>query len=294
MRFRCSRLLRIPSLHLIDREQLEEKTGFKLEKAPEMAQTDPAFAMNKATPAKTPLQTHENRLQNVAKNLDGQGEGSGENALVEALNSLFEKTLAETMAEELENEGKGEGEEVKNTECRAQDPSQCHTHGVRAVKSSPEGDAQAKKCGYASVQDMMDHAKVVPESRIEDISKGYSGKCEAHEAIAVISKNTPFYDSEGNSVKFSNDILEHYIEGRRRRDNMPKISNLEDLPFAIKAVKSDTYGVTRLKYPKGTTPDPLNPPRGTQREYHISANGGQMKVFVYIQGGIINGWHVAK
>ena len=104
--------------YLIDREQLEEKTGFKLEKAPEMAQTDPAFAMNKATPAKTPLQTHENRLQNVAKNLDEQGEGSGENALVEALNGLFEKTLAETMAEELENEGKGEGEgeEIKNNE----------------------------------------------------------------------------------------------------------------------------------------------------------------------------------
>ena len=83
-----------------------------------MAQTDPAFAMNKATPAKPPLQTHENRLQNVAKNLDEQGEGSSENALVEALEGLFEKTLAETMAEELEKEGKGEGEgeEIKNYE----------------------------------------------------------------------------------------------------------------------------------------------------------------------------------
>ena len=83
-----------------------------------MAQTDPAFAMNKATPADTPLQTRENRLQNVAKALDEQGEGPGENALVEALEGLFEKTLAETMAEELENEGKGEGEgeEIKNNE----------------------------------------------------------------------------------------------------------------------------------------------------------------------------------
>ena len=99
-----------------------------------MAQTDPAFAMNKATPAKPPLQTHENRLQNVAKNLDEQGEGSSENALVEALEGLFEKTLAETMAEELENAGEGEG--VKNTECRAQDPSKCHTHGT--PKYTPE------------------------------------------------------------------------------------------------------------------------------------------------------------
>jgi len=62
----------------------------------------------------------------------------------------------------------------------------------------------------------------------------------------------------------------------------------------IKAVKTDTYGVTRLKYPHGTTPDPLNPPRGTQREYHLPTDHGEMKVFVYIQGGHINGWHVEK
>jgi hypothetical protein len=64
--------------------------------------------------------------------------------------------------------------------------------------------------------------------------------------------------------------------------------------LAIKAVKTDTYGVTRLKYPHGTTPDPQNPPRGTQREYHLPTDHGEMKVFVYIQGGHINGWHVAK
>ncbi len=62
----------------------------------------------------------------------------------------------------------------------------------------------------------------------------------------------------------------------------------------IKAVKTDTYGVTRLKYPHGTTPDPQNPPRGTQREYHLPTDHGEMKVFIYIQGGHINGWHVEK
>lgn len=139
---------------------------------------------------------------------------------------------------------------------------------------------------------LIEKAKDVSSARVAEIQGGFSGKCKAHEAIAVISEDKPFNDAEGNKVHFSNDIIEHYVEGKRRRDNEPKVANLEDLPFAIKAVKSDSYGVTRLKYPHGTTPDPLDPPRGTQREYHINTDRGQLKVFVYIQGGIINGWHV--
>lgn len=162
------------------------------------------------------------------------------------------------------------------------------------MKSSPIADGQAQACGYESVKDMMAKAEAVGAGRVSAIQDGFSGKCKAHEAIAVISENKPFKDAEGNTVDFGGDILEHYIEGRRRRDNAPKVDNLEDLPYAIKAVKTDTYGVTRLKYPGVTTPDPLNPPRGTQREYHLPTDHGQMKVFVYIQGGHINGWHVEQ
>lgn len=165
---------------------------------------------------------------------------------------------------------------------------------IRSVKSSPKADQQARDCGYADVKDMMAQAANVPAERVTAIQGGFSRKCKAHEAIAVISANKPFVDAEGNKVDFGSDILEHYIEGRRRRDNEPKVGNLEDLPYAIKAVKTDTYGVTRLKYPKGAAPDPFNPPRGTQREYHLPTDRGQMKVFVYIQGGHINGWHVEQ
>ena len=163
---------------------------------------------------------------------------------------------------------------------------------IHAVKSSPRANEQAAKLGYRDVGDMLEQAKSVTAARVSEIQNGYSGKCKAHEAVAVISEDKPFKDAEGNTVHFGNDILEHYVEGRRRQNNEPKVSNLEDLPYAIKAVKSDSYGVTRLTYPSGTTPDPLNPPRGTQREYHIDTDRGQLKVFVYIQGGVINGWHV--
>ena len=213
---------------------------------------------------KTPLQSVAKPLQNAEKQKDAQGEGEAEDALVGALERVYAKSMAEAVAK-----------------------------GLDTVKSSPAADTQAKACGYADVKDMMTKAEAVEEDRISAIREGFSGKCKAHEAIAVISQNIPFEDAEGNKVDFGRDIIEHYVEGRRRRDNEPKVANLEDLPYAIKAVKSDTYGVTRLKYPHGTTPDPLNPPRGTQREYNLTTDHGQMKVFVYIQGGHINGWHVA-
>ena len=96
--------------YLVDQAQLEEETGYKLEKdtAPEGgfgAQKPSGFALN----AKTPLQNNENRLQNAPRDLDGQGDPKTEDALVEALSGLFEKTLAEAAAEAVEGEAKGEG-----------------------------------------------------------------------------------------------------------------------------------------------------------------------------------------
>ena len=302
----------------IDIDQVSELTGYKLTKAEEPSvpggpggagalPSVPRFGLN----AKTPFKNNENSFKNAPGDSGGQGDPSGEDALVEALSGLFENSLAEAAAEAVSQEGddgragaprtpsRPSQGEVANSECRAQDPALCPTHGtpqpkIRAVKSSPAADKQARDCGYADVKDMMAKAESVPHERVSEIQNGFSGKCKAHEAIAVISENKPFDDAEGNKVDFGGDIIEHYVEGRRRRDNVPKVGNLEDLPFAIKAVKTDTYGVTRLKYPHGTTPDPLNPPRGTQREYHLPTDHGEMKVFVYIQGGHINGWHVEK
>jgi hypothetical protein len=216
-----------------------------------------------------------------------------------ALASVIADEMAKVYGEEFHHTEAQRRGELANEECRAENPATCRVHGtptrkIRAVKSSPAADSQAQVCGYANVKDMMAKAETVASDRVAAIQDGYSGKCKAHEAVAVITENRPFNDAEGNTVDFGGDIIEHYVEGRRRRDNMPKITNLEDLPFAIKAVKTDTYGVTRLKYPHGTTPDPQNPPRGTQREYHLPTDHGEMKVFVYIQGGHINGWHVAK
>lgn len=287
------------------KEYLETETGAELEADAENlpgASGAPGGGSSPVPAGRFPLLNKE-----PAKPLQGREDESAlEAAIAEKMAKAYGEALKESRAEAEANKTDANGAEhapegsanggqfVGKGAGGASAPSGTTEARIRAVKSSPKADAQARSLGYSDINDMMARAETVEAERVSAIQEGFSGKCKAHEAVAVISANRPFKDAEGNTVDFGGDILEHYIEGRRRRDNEPKVGNLEDLPYAIKAVKSDTYGVTRLKYPRGATPDPINPPRGTQREYHLPTERGQMKVFVYIQGGHINGWHVEQ
>ena len=93
--------------YLVAQDELEEATGWKLEKAPETPSPAPGFAMNSQPKPETPLQTRENGFKNAPRVSGGQGDPKTEDALVEALSGLFEKTLAEAAAEAVE------GEEIK-------------------------------------------------------------------------------------------------------------------------------------------------------------------------------------
>jgi hypothetical protein len=143
--------------YIINQEQLEEKTGFKLEKAPESAPMGGGLMMNRKEDKATPLQNDENRLQNASTALDEQVDPSKEtpsqiakkrankqlkkveelgvrsdgvnsptlsltHSLSEALEDLFEKSLAEAAAEELGNgePGTGNGEEEPLTQEEAE------------------------------------------------------------------------------------------------------------------------------------------------------------------------------
>ena len=128
----------------IDIDQVQELTGYKLEKAPETPSPAPGFGLNAAVPGKTPFKNSANAFKNAPHDPGGKspapetppaqnafkgpsGEGA-ENALVDALEQLFEKSLTEAAAEAV----KGEDGEVKNAveECRTKDPAHCPTHGT--------------------------------------------------------------------------------------------------------------------------------------------------------------------
>lgn len=120
----------------IDLDQVQELTGYKLEKAPETPLPAPGFGLNSRKDGKTPLQTRENALQNAPRGLNGHGEGAGDGALVEALEGLYEKSLAEAAAEEFEWEGltrrRGEAESAEEVANEITNPCpKCH-HQMRA------------------------------------------------------------------------------------------------------------------------------------------------------------------
>jgi hypothetical protein len=128
---------------------------------------------------------------------------------------------------------------------------------------------------------------LTPEKK-KQILQGYKGKCSQQEAMRLLDDGIQMSDASHNIVRFTRFVKVHYEKGERRKGNTPKRENLEDLPTAILAIRMMPF---TLKFPKGTTPDYINPPRGTQRVYSIDLGKKRLKVFVYHDSGIVSGWH---
>ena len=129
------------------------------------------------------------------------------------------------------------------------------------------------------------------KERKQTIQTGYKGKCSQKEAADLLNAGFSIKDGEGQGVRFDRFARDHYEKGLRRKDNQPKPENLELLPVAIYTVR---HGECTLKFPKGTTPDYLNPPKGTQRVYSMQYGRERMKVYVYVDSGKVSGWHTEK
>ncbi len=117
----------------IDLDQVQELTGYKLEKAPEPPSPAPGFGLNSRQDAKTPLKIDADPLQIAPGDSDGQGEGKVEEALAGALERVFLKSLAEAAAGELEGEG-------LTHIPRAQRAAQAVARGVRRPETENAGE----------------------------------------------------------------------------------------------------------------------------------------------------------
>ena len=89
----------------IDLDQVQELTGYKLEKAPESPSPTPGFGLNSRRGPKTPLKIDADPLQIAPRVLDAQGEGEVEEALAGALERVFLKSLAEGAADAVKDSG---------------------------------------------------------------------------------------------------------------------------------------------------------------------------------------------
>ncbi len=125
----------------------------------------------------------------------------------------------------------------------------------------------------------------------KSVTEGYKGRCTQEEAEARLNTGMDVRGSDGRRIRFDRFARDHYRFGQRRKDNTPKPENLEYLPVAVLAVRQ---GSRELKFPKGTTPDYLNPPRGTQAIYSLPFEGGILHVYAYVDSGLVSGWHLEK
>lgn len=176
----------------IDKDELEEKTGFTLLEEPQMPQIGGLGGVISNRAGGTPLQNDETILQNARQGLDDKTamptpapsqnaffaaftEGNNQlaqevkkllaNPSPEAAKALLEKlpellkddpALAALIAEEMAKEFEGVGE-VENSECRAKNPATCRTHGVpqnKAARKKEKRERQNanKNAGIANMQ----------------------------------------------------------------------------------------------------------------------------------------------
>lgn len=123
------------------------------------------------------------------------------------------------------------------------------------------------------------------------VAEGYKGRCSRQEAEKRLNAGMDIRGSDGRRIRFDRFVRDHYVFGQRRQGNTPKPENLEYLPVAVLAVRN---GTRTLKFPRGATPDYLNPPRGTQAVYSLPFENGVMRVYAYADTGRVSGWHLEK
>lgn len=158
---------------------------------------------------------------------------------------------------------------------------------VKAIRNKNEID-HCPKDGTILDKDGQCHSQRHGGTKGQSAIEGHKGKCSRQEAERALDDGFSVKSSDGRSVRFDRFARDHYRFGQRRKDNTPKPENLEWLPAAIHAVE---HGERTLKFPRGTTPDYLDPPPGTQTVYTERYGRHTLKVYVYHNTGKVSGWH---
>lgn len=192
--------------YLVDQAELEEATGFTLEKSPETPPQGGLGGLSLNKKPKTPLQNDENRLQNAPRVSDGQGDPSGEDALVEALSGLFEKTLAEAAAEAVDGESKNKidanGMEHADDGKFGKGPGSSSASGASAEKPTAE-----KTYTPATKETVEKFQQEAPDDITPD------------EFDSILTAGFSDTDGAGNSVKYGTLLRDHINDGSRNEQD---------------------------------------------------------------------------
>ena len=250
----------------IDIGQVQELTGYKLEKAPETPSPAPGFGLNAAIPAKTPFKNFANAFKNAPSKPGEQGHPPAEDALVEAFSGLLEDALFKTAAEELE--------EVENSN-PDQPRGQPDNAGQFASTGGASGVSASKPTEKKPNADDLDsRISNVPAERIAEIAAGETkGLISVEEGIAVVLDNPTFKDKSGREMKFDSSFASKYRYGHGRSMNEADLERFRHVQDAIYAVTHDEHPVITFKGKKIVETTDL--PRGSQRCYRTDTTNGE-------------------
>ena len=222
--------------YLVAQDELEEATGWKLEKAPETPSPAPGFAMNSQPKPETPLQTRENGFKNAPRDLDGQGDPKAEDALVEALSGLFEKSLAEAAAGEIKNTVDANGQEHDKLGRFGEEG------GGAAAKDSPNKPAADKADASGdsgSSEAPAEAANYTPATAevVENFKRDLPKDITPAEFDALLTAGFEDTDGAGNKVKYGTLLRDHINDGSRSEQD--RDARKKRLGMVVKMVREN-------------------------------------------------------
>lgn len=222
--------------YLVAQDELEEATGWKLEKAPETPSPAPGFAMNSQPKPETPLQTRENGFKNAPRVSDGQGDPKAEDALVEALSGLFEKSLAEAAAGEIKNTVDANGQEHDKLGRFGEEG------GGAAAKDSPnkpaadKADASGDSGSSEAPAEAANYTPATAEA-VEKFKRDLPKDITPAEFDALLTAGFEDTDGAGNEVKYGT-LLRNHINGGIRSEQ-DRDARKKRLGMAVKMVREN-------------------------------------------------------
>ena len=315
--------------YLIAQDELEEASGYTLEKDAQQPQNAPMFGLARARDAAPPLQNAKSPLQNAPRKPDAQGEGQTDHALLGPFLAGFEDRLLDEMfkaaAAELDGgetvaaaaktdangmehgdddgkfEKKGEGASGSPSGTTEKTPSKANPQNDGKIdfkgntRAKAKADTQATRLGYAGIDDLMQQSTSVTSERIAEITAGADSPCKAHEAIAALRSHATIRPNVSGEepVQLTERPIRHYVCGERRHHGgEPSVARLTSLPLAIKAIREcDSYH-HEIDGRRIVKMPGEQLPKGAQTIYERSSGPGRTKAFAYTDSGVLNGWQL--
>ncbi len=139
-----------------------------------------------------------------------------------------------------------------------------------------EASAQGKSDAALSAAKVCTDEKIAPLATTDDVKDAANGaKTYASNRVTASPK---IKDLDDHEISLNRWLVKHYLLGERRRDNMPKVDNLRELPRAVFTIR--THNPVLIANMRGV------------EQYQYSLAAPKLRAYAYCNSGVVSGWHI--